>query len=429
MTLNSSKVVKLTLLVIFLAGCAENTPKILATSIPTQPSTPSATVPITPFPTVFPVTETLLPSDTAETAPSATATNTATPFPTSVAVIPDPADYAWEAFAEGFTRPTGLATPKDRSGRLFVLEQEGLIHVLQEGQLLPMPFLDLRERASTQGSTVRGLQGMTFHPKFTENGYFYVHYTQDGGDSVIARYQVSADPNLADPNSELRLLEISYTFGEHVGGGLAFGPDGYLYISIGDGGKGGYGDEAGNAQNSETYLGSLLRIDVDNATEPEVWAIGLRNPWRFSFDALNGDLYIADVGENQWEEINYLPAKSPAGANFGWNYYEGNQPYQGTPPKNLETIFPIEVYDHSLGCSVTGGYVYRGKSLPAWFGVYIYGDYCTGNIWGLLQNSDGSWQNELLFELPAYITSFGQDEVGEIYLVSITGVVYRLMAK
>jgi glucose/arabinose dehydrogenase len=267
---------------------------------------------------------------------------------------------------------------------------------------------------------------MAFHPQYAENGIFFVHYTQDGGDSIIARYRVSADPDLADPSSELRLLKISYPIGEHVGGGLAFGPDGYLYASIGDGGAGGTGDEAGHAQNPETYLGSLLRIDIDNEHEPEVWAIGLRNPWRFSFDSLNGDLYIADVGENKWEEINYLPAGTPAGANFGWNFFEGEQPYRGTPPKGLDLTFPIWVYDHSWGCSVTGGYVYRGKSIPEFFGVYVYGDYCTGNIWGLLQNPDGSWQNKLLFELPAYITSFGQDEAGEIYLVSITGDVYRL---
>jgi glucose/arabinose dehydrogenase len=279
------------------------------------------------------------------------------------------------------------------------------------------------------GSTVRGLLGMTFHPKYAENGFFFVHYTQEGGNSVIARYRVSGDPNLADPDSEIPLLEISFPIGEHLGGALVFGPDGFLYISIGDGGAGGNGDEAGNAQNPETYPGSLLRMDVDGSSKPEIWAIGLRNPWRFSFDALNGDLYLADVGENQWEEINYLPAGNPAGANFGWNFYEGAQPYKGDPPNDLETIFPIWKYDHTLGCSVTGGYVYRGKSIPEWFGVYIYGDYCTGNIWGLLQNPDGSWQNALLFELPAYITSFGQDEDGEIYLVSITGKIYKLVGK
>jgi len=345
-----------------------------------------------------------------------------------VTVIPDPADYTWEVIAEGFTRPTGLAIPPDGSGRLFILEQEGLIHILQNGELLPVPFLDLRERVSTRGSTVRGLLGMVFHPKYVENGYFFVHYTQEGGDSVIARYQVSSNPNRANPKTEVRFFEISYPIGEHVGGALAFGPDRKLYFSIGDGGAAGYGDEAGNAQNPQNYLGSIVRVNIDKVEEPEVWAIGLRNPWRFSFDSLSGDLFVADVGENQWEEINFLPAGSPSWPNFGWNYFEGNQPYQGTPPKSLKTIFPVWVYDHSQGCSITGGYVYRGKLLPEFFGVYLYGDYCTGKIWGLLQNLDGSWQNELLFELPAYITSFGQDEAGEIYLVSITGVIYRLAA-
>ncbi len=427
MRLNLSKFVIFTLLVIFIVGCSHGSSEMAPT--PAFSATHSPTIPITPFQTSLPPTNTPSPSKTREAAPTITGTATATPLPSNVSEFPNPDDYAWEIFAEGFSRPTGLAAPHDDSGRLFILEQGGLIHVVQEGQVLPLPFLDLRDRTSTRGSTVRGLQGMTFHPDYAENGFFFVHYTQEGGSSVIARYQVSADPNLGDPNTETRLLEISYPFGEHVGGGLAFGPNGNLYISIGDGGKGGYGDEKGNAQNPQTYPGSIVRLDVDKAAEPEVWAIGLRNPWRFSFDSLNGDLFIADVGENQWEEINYLPAGSPSGTNFGWNFYEGNQPYQGTPPENLELTFPIAVYDHTLGCSVTGGYVYRGNSLPEWFGIYIYGDYCTGNIWGLLKNPDGSWQNELLFKLPAYITSFGQDEAGEIYFVSITGVVNKLFEK
>ncbi len=430
MPLNLSKFVIFTILVAFLAGCHQSPTISPSVSAANQPLLPTLTVPITRYPTASPATLTTVPTNTAPTtAARTTPPPTATPLPANVAVIPDPDKYTWEEVAGGLTRPTGLVSPGDGSGRLFVLEQAGLIQIIQEGEVLPVPFLDLRERASTRGSTVRGLLGMAFHPGYAQNGFFYVHYTQEGGDSVIARYQVSTDPNQADLVSEERLLEVSYPIGEHVGGGLAFGPDGFLYASIGDGGAGGFGDAEGNAQNPNTFLGSLLRLDVDHESEPEVWAIGLRNPWRFSFDTLSGDLYLADVGESQWEEINFLPAGNPAGVNFGWNYYEGNQPYKENPPDRLEVIFPIWIYDHSQGCSVTGGYVYRGLALPEWFGVYIYGDYCTGNIWGLLQNPDGSWRNEWLFKLPAYITSFGQDEAGEIYLASITGGVFKLVKK
>lgn len=429
MPLISSKLVILILLVIFLSGCTESTLDAQPSSTVTIPLPPSPILPITPFPTVHPSTNTPVSTSTSEAAPSVTLSNIATPLPTNVIDIPNPEKYTWEVIAEGFSRPTNLTSPMDGSNRMFVLEQEGLIFIIQDDEILSVPFLDLRKQASTQGSTVRGLLGMVFHPKYAENGFFFIHYTQDGGNSVIARFQVSGDPNLADPNSEIRLLEISYPIGEHLGGGLAFGPDDDLYISIGDGGAGGNGDQPGNAQNPETLLGSLLRMDVDRSAEPEVLAIGLRNPWRFSFDTLNGDLYIADVGENQSEEINHLPAGSPAGINFGWNFFEGTRPYKGNPPENLDTTFPIWTYDHTLGCSVTGGFVYRGQSLPEWFGVYLYADYCSGNIWGLLQGSDNGWQNELLFNLSAYITSFGQDQAGEIYLVSITGKIYKLVKK
>lgn len=429
MLLNLSKFVILTLLVIFLLGCSPIPTTTSPSSTTLQPIRPTQTLPLTPFPNALPATETPIPSPTNQAIFNSPLTPTDTPLPNNVSSIPNPENYSWEVIANNFSRPTGIASSPDDSERLFVLEQEGLIQVIQAGEVLPTPFLDLRDRVSTRGSTVRGLLGMAFHPDFAENGYFFVHYTQDGGDSIIARYRVSGDPSLADPSSEKRLLEISYPIGEHVGGGMGFGPDGYLYVSIGDGGAGGHGDADGNAQNPQTLLGSLLRLDVDNETEPDIWAIGLRNPWRFSFDKLNGDLYIADVGENQWEEINYLPAGSSARANFGWNFYEGTQPYKQNPPEDLDLIFPVWVYNHTQGCSITGGYVYRGKKLPEWFGVYVYGDYCTGNIWGLLHNPDGSWQNEWLYKLPAYITSFGQDQTGEIYFVSITGALYQLVRK
>jgi len=430
MRLILSKIVILTFLVIFITGCVEDSPPE-AQPTPTfaDTVTPSVTIPITPFPSAAQSTNTPVFTKTNEAILSLTLPASATSLPADVSRFPDPDLYTWKVIASGFSRPTGIASAMDGSNRLFVLEQEGVILILQDGKILETPFLDLRSQVSTQGSTVRGLLGIVFHPKYDQNGYFFVHYTKDGGNSIISRFQVSENPDLTDPNSETRLLEINYPIGEHIGGGMAFGPDDYLYISIGDGGAGGNGDQAGNAQNPDTLPGSILRLDLEHNGEPEVWALGLRNPWRFSFDSLNGDLYIADVGENQWEEINYLPAGSPSGGNFGWNYYEGMQPFKTNPPEKLDVIFPIWTYDHTLGCSVTGGYVYRGQQLPDWFGIYFYGDYCSGNIWGLLQYPDHSWHSESLFKLPGYITSFGQDQTGELYLSSVTGQIYKLVKK
>ncbi len=258
--------------------------------------------------------------------------------------------------------------------------------------------------------------------------------------TVIARYNVSAsDPNLADSNSEMRLLTIEQPYQNHNGGQLQFGPDGYLYIGMGDGGS--VGDPLGNGQSLQTLLGKLLRIDVDNS-QPyaipgdnpfvsggglwEIWAYGLRNPWRFSFDRLTGNLYIGDVGQDAWEEIDYLPAGSPGGANFGWSYYEGMHAYRGSPPGEAKFVMPVAEYNHELGNAVIGGYVYRGQNLPAWWGVYLYGDYGSGRVWGLLQLADGSWQNTQLFDTGFSISSFGMDEDGEIYLVDDKGSIYVL---
>jgi glucose/arabinose dehydrogenase len=336
----------------------------------------------------------------------------------------------------GLDKPEGLDNAGDGSGRLFIVEQSGLIRILKDGTLLPTPFLDLTQKVSCCGE--RGLLGLAFHPKYTENGYFYVDYTEKVGNqlyTVIARYSVSAsDPDQADPNSELRLLRIEQPYQNHNGGEVQFGPDGYLYIGMGDGGSA--GDPYGNGQSLQTLLGKILRIDVDN-TQPyaiptdnpfanggglwEIWAYGLRNPWRFSFDKLTSDLYIGDVGQDAWEEIDYLSAGSPGGENFGWNYYEGNHPYRGSPPADTNFVPPVAEYGHDLGNSVSGGYVYRGQDLPAWQGVYLYGDYGSGRVWGLLHLADGSWQNSLMFETGTNISSFGVDENGEIYLVDYTG--------
>jgi len=360
-----------------------------------------------------------------------------TPIP--AASIPDPDQYAWVQVAEGFSNPLLLTNAGDGSQRLFVLSQVGTIWIIDDGQVLPDPFLDIRNTVNSR-SNEQGLLGLAFHPNYEENGFFYVNYTFDSGDTKISRFQVSADPNLADAGTESLLLQVEQPYNNHNGGHIEFGPDGFLYISLGDGGSG--GDPDGNGQSTDTLLGSLLRIDVDSDTpyaipadnpfvdgsgRPEIWAYGLRNPWRFTFDSLTGDIYIADVGQNIWEEIDFLPSSSPSGANFGWNYLEGFHIYEGTLPESLNPIPPIWEYDHSNGrCSVTGGVVYRGALMPAWQGVYLFGDFCSGEVFALAQDSSGQWQHELVYSLPELITSFGVDEQGEIYLLGRDGGLFAL---
>ncbi len=345
--------------------------------------------------------------------------------------------FALEPVANGFTRPLYLTHAGDGSGRLFVVEQGGAIWVLQDGQRLEAPFLDVSDRISPEalgtGYTERGLLGLAFHPDYAENGVFFIDYTDRNGSSVIARYTVSAeDPDRADPASEQQLLVVEQPYANHNGGHLAFGPDGYLYVAMGDGGSG--GDPQNNAQNLGTLLGAILRLDVsaedgyaipddnpfastDNA-RPEIWAWGLRNPWRFSFDRETGDLYIADVGQNEWEEVNFQPADSPGGENYGWRPYEGSQIYSGEQPAS-EPVMPIAEYSHSGtgGCSITGGYVYRGEAIPALAGTYFYGDWCSGTIWSARQADSGAWDVQAALESGLSISSFGEDEAGELYVI------------
>jgi glucose/arabinose dehydrogenase len=260
---------------------------------------------------------------------------------------------------------------------------------------------------------------------------------------VVSRFQVSANANQADGGSEQVLLQVDQPFANHNGGNLAFGPDGYLYIGLGDGGS--QGDPSGNAQSPDTLLGKILRIDV-NAGSPysipadnpyanggglgEIWALGFRNPWRFTFDKASGDVYIGDVGQNQWEEIDFLPGGIVGGSNFGWNYFEGTHAYEGSPPDGAGLMPPVAEYDHGTSrCSVTGGYVYRGAALPAWQGVYIYADYCSGEVWGLVQHADGNWENQILFDTSFQVTSFGTDEAGEMYLIHRGGGIYQLQSQ
>jgi glucose/arabinose dehydrogenase len=316
---------------------------------------------------------------------------------------------------------------------LFIVEQPGRIRILKNGQLLDAPFLDIRDRVGSNGSE-RGLLGLAFHPKFAENGYFYVNYTDRDGNTHIARFTAKGDS--ADPASEKRLLFVQQPFPNHNGGALAFGPDGYLYIGLGDGGS--QGDPYGNAQSLNSMLGKILRIDVDHgdpyaipADNPfvnsggaykEIWAYGLRNPWRFSFDRLTKDLWIGDVGQDLWEEIDFVSAGTPGGLNFGWNKMEGRHPYKGS--NQPEFTAPVAEYPHGAECSVTGGYVYRGAALPEWQGVYFYGDYCSGKIWGLPRPALG--QSQLLFQTGFRISTFGVDEAGELYVADYNGTIYRL---
>jgi glucose/arabinose dehydrogenase len=299
--------------------------------------------------------------------------------------------------------------------------------------VIETPFLNIEDRVNNSSNEM-GLLGLAFHPNYAQNGYFFVNYTGNGGDTFLSRYQVSGDPNIANPSSELNLLRIDQPYPNHNGGGLDFGPEGYLYAGMGDGGLA--GDPHGNGQSLSTLLGKVLRLDVDSA-EPyavpadnpfgnEIWDYGLRNPWRVSFDPLTGDLYIGDVGQGAWEEIDIHPAGVPGGINYGWDFREGAHEYGGNAPAGLTD--PIAEYSHAEGgCSITGGYVYRG-SMPEWNGIYLYGDYCTGYVWGAI-NVDGQWQAQLLFETGERITSFGQDEAGEAYLVSDSGGVYKLVRK
>lgn len=382
-------------------------------------------------PTITPLSPTETVSAPQTESQSETPTSPPTLAPTiNASQFPDPNNFAWVPVVDGLTRPVDLQSAFDGSGRLFIIEKYGVIRIFKDGQLMPQPFLNIEDRVD-DGSNEMGLLGLAFHPDYEQNGYFYVNYTGDGGNTRISRFQAVGDS--ADPNSEQVLMVVDQPFPNHNGGAVVFGPDGYLYLGLGDGGAA--GDPFKNGQNTGALLGKILRIDVnkgvpytvpaDNPFGNEVWAYGLRNPWRMSFDRATGDLWIGDVGQNKYEEIDYLPAGSAGGANFGWSIMEASYGYDGTSQPGM--FLPAAEYSHNFGCSVTGGYVYRG-SMPEWNGVYLYGDYCTGTVWGLIL-SNGQWQSRVMFETDLLITSFGVDEAGELYLVSDNGSAYILARK
>lgn len=343
-----------------------------------------------------------------------------------------------ELVASGFSSPLELKHAGD--DRLFVVERGGQIKILNPstGTINPTPFLNISSIITSGGE--RGLLGLAFHPAYQSNGFFYVYYINTAGNTQISRFSVSTNPDVADPTSELQMLSFNQPFSNHNGGHIAFGPDGMLYIASGDGGSG--GDPQNNSQNLTTLLGKILRLDVDlpapyiptdnpfvdntNALD-EIWAYGMRNPWKFSFDSETGNLWIADVGQNAWEEINKEPSTA-AGLNYGWRCYEGNNPFNtsGCPPVG-ELTFPIAEYANaSSRCSITGGYVYRGSEFPAILGLYFFADLCSNEIGTVNQDGDLTFHGTFG---ASTITSFGVDKDDNMYVIAFGGggAVYKLI--
>ena len=425
----------------------ESTPTPRPTEAPPTAAIPSPTLASTLSPTPVNGTVAALAADTPTLPPTDTPVPTA-PSSTSTAVPTDPTSPSLQTLnlkllplVSGLNRPVYLTNAGDGSGRLFVVEQRGRIIIVKDGAVNPTPFLDIVSLVGSD-SLERGLLSVAFQPDYATNGFLFVDYTNKEGNTVIARYHVADNPDQADPNSAKILLTIDQPYPNHNGGQLAFGPDGYLYVGMGDGGSA--NDPHNNGQSLNTLLGKILRLDINQGdpygvpannpfvnqadARPEIWAYGLRNPWRFSFDRATGDMYIADVGQDRYEEVDVALAGTPGGQNFGWRLMEGAHCFDpaNCDPASLGVVLPVAEYDHSQGCSITGGYVYRGEQFPALTGTYFYSDWCSGIIWSLRREADGSWSQAELLPSGLQVSSFGQDEAGELYVVNYKGDIFQI---
>jgi glucose/arabinose dehydrogenase len=360
------------------------------------------------------------PAEPAQPAPSSP------PASTSAETEPSPPGgraLALVEVASGLDGPVHAAAAPDEPGRLYVVERAGRVRVLEGGRVLPDPFLDISSEVTSGGE--QGLLSVAFHPDYAENGLFYVDYTDLNGDTRVVELRAREG---REPTRVRELLHLAQPYANHNGGQLAFAADGLLYVGMGDGGAG--GDPENRAQDLGSRLGKLLRIDVDGPdADWEIVAYGLRNPWRFSFDRETGDLWIGDVGQGEVEEVDYLPAGDIGSlVNFGWDVFEGTHVYEDKQPNDAgRLVGPIAEYSHDEGCSITGGFVYRGEDIPWAQGRYFYGDYCSGRLWSLTRAGDGATVRRLRFKVPE-LSSFAEDGSGELYLLTLDGTVYRLSA-
>ena len=442
-------------LILAACGGASTPPAAPTPTAPPLPTLAATTAPTSAAATDAPAPATVVPiAPTATAAPPRPATATPNPLPMIAGQL-NGLGLGLQTLITGLDEPVFVTHAGDGSGRLFIVEKRGVIRIWQENRLLDAPFLDIVSRVGSSASE-QGLLGLAFAPDFASSRLFVVNYTNRQGDTIVERYGVTDDPNRADAGSAFRILRIDQPAPNHNGGMVAFGPDGNLWIGAGDGG--GANDVYKNGQNPRALLGKMLRLDVmsdlskpyvtpaDNPwvnqtwngqrVAPEIWALGLRNPWRFSFDRATGDLWIGDVGQDAYEEIDRVAAEQKGypngGLNFGWPIMEGLHCFESESGCNRQGLeIPVAEHDHNGGnCSITGGYLYRGAAIPALDGVYFYGDYCSGSIWALVGASDRIEPPVSVFSTSLYISSFGEDENAELYVADLgRGNVYQLVSR